>query len=136
VLRTVRAEDRAIAELAQIELVAGDGHERLGLAAVLGSRWLRRMLLVGIGVGVAQQLTGINSIMYYGQSVLVESGFSEQAALIANIAPGVIAVLGGFLALWMMDRVDRRTTFLLGFGLTTVCHLAIGVASIALEPGH
>lgn len=137
VLRTVRSDERAEAELAEIAVVAdADRGERMRLPEVLRSRWTRRILLIGIGVGVAQQLTGINSIMYYGQTVLVESGFSEQAALIANVAPGVIAVLGGFIALWMMDRVDRRTTFLLGFGLTTVCHVLIGVASIALEPGN
>ncbi|MEV7528449.1 sugar porter family MFS transporter [Agrococcus sediminis] len=140
VLRTVRAEDRAVAELAQIERAgdAPDGgrHDRLRLAEVLRTPWLRRILLIGIGVGVAQQLTGINSIMYYGQTVLVESGFSAQAALIANVAPGVIAVVGGLVALAMMDRLDRRTTLLIGFSLTTLCHVLIGVASVALEPGH
>ena len=43
-------------------------------------------------------LTGINSIMYYGIKVLKEAGFSESAALIANIAPGTIAVLGSILS--------------------------------------
>ncbi|GAA1424196.1 sugar porter family MFS transporter [Agrococcus citreus] len=135
VLRSVRAPARAEAELAAVDRVAAHETGRMSLAAVLRSRWLRRILLVGIGVGVAQQLTGINSIMYYGQTVLVESGFSESAALIANVAPGVIAVLGGFVALWMMDRLDRRTTLLIGFSLTTACHLLIGAASMLLEPG-
>jgi hypothetical protein len=53
----------------------------------LKNKWILRILLVGIGLGVAQQLTGINSIMYYGQSVLIEAGFDSGAALIANIAP-------------------------------------------------
>jgi MFS transporter, SP family, major inositol transporter len=137
VLRSVRAPARAEAELASIDALHRDPEGgRMPLRAVLGSRWLRRILLVGIGVGVAQQLTGINSIMYYGQSVLVESGFSESAALVANVAPGVIAVVGGIVALWMMDRVDRRTTLLIGFSLTTACHLLIGVASLVLETGH
>ncbi|MCH1881850.1 sugar porter family MFS transporter [Agrococcus sp. ARC_14] len=140
VLRTVRSDERAEAELAQIEqtrsAAPADRRARTGLRAVLRSRWLRRILLVGIGVGVAQQLTGINSIMYYGQTVLVESGFSEQAALIANIAPGLIAVVGGFIALAMMDRLDRRATLLIGFSLTTACHVLIGIASSALEPGN
>lgn len=137
VLRSVRAPARAEAELASIAAVdRGAAGRRMPLRAVLGSRWLRRILLVGIGVGVAQQLTGINAIMYYGQSVLVESGFSASGALIANIAPGVIAVLGGIVALRMMDRLDRRTTLLIGFSLTTACHVLIGVASMALEPGH
>lgn len=137
VLRTVRAEERAVAELRDVErTVAAETSAATGLRAVVGSRWLVRIVLIGVGVGIAQQLTGINSIMYYGQTVLVEAGFAASDALVANIAPGVIAVLGGFVALRMMDRVDRRTTFLLGFGLTTVCHLAVGIASIAIEPGQ
>ncbi|WP_324288049.1 MFS transporter [Agrococcus sp. SL85] len=102
---------------------------------MLASPVLRRILLAGVVVAVAQQLTGINAIMYYGQTVLVESGFSEAAALVANVAPGVIAVVGGLVALWMMDRVDRRTTLLVGYGLTTACHLLIGLASVVLQPG-
>ncbi len=94
-------------------------------------------MLVGIGLGVAQQLTGINSIMYYGQSVLVEAGFDSSGALIANIAPpGVIAVVGGVIALTLMQRINRRTTLLLGFTLTTVCHFLIGIASIVLPVGN
>ncbi|WP_426302326.1 sugar porter family MFS transporter [Arthrobacter sp. R-11] len=137
VLKTVRSADRAVAELADVEKVTREEEVagEIGWRAILSNRNLLRILLVGIGLGVAQQLTGINSIMYYGQTVLVESGFSESGALIANIAPGVIAVVGGIIALTMMDRVDRRKTFIIGLSLTTVCHLLIGVASMALPVG-
>lgn len=136
VLKTVRSADRAEAELADVEYIArSEKASAVGWRAILSNRNLLRILLVGIGLGVAQQLTGINSIMYYGQTVLVESGFSESGALIANIAPGVIAVVGGVIALTMMDRVDRRKTFIIGLSLTTVCHLLIGVASMALPVG-
>ncbi|WP_404312438.1 sugar porter family MFS transporter [Agrococcus terreus] len=139
VLRQVRPAERAEAEVARIERTVATADDRgraaLRLADVLADRPLRRILVAGIGVAVAQQLTGINAIMYYGQSVLVESGFSEQAALIANVAPGIIAVVGGLVALAMMDRVDRRTTLILGFSLTTACHVLIGIASAVLAPG-
>ena len=138
VLKTVRPEDRAIAELGEVEQVAEEEQteRQVGLRAVLSNKWLFRILLVGVGLGIAQQLTGINSIMYYGQTVLVESGFDEHAALIANIAPGIIAVVGGFIALTMMDRIDRRKTFTIGLTLTTSCHLLIGLASMMLEVGN
>jgi len=138
VLKTIRSEDRAIAELADVETVAKEesSERQIGIGAILRNPWLVRILLVGIGLGIAQQLTGINSIMYYGQTVLVESGFEEGAALIANIAPGVIAVVGGFIALTYMDRLDRRKTFIIGFSLTTACHLLIGFSSMILEPGN
>lgn len=138
VMKTVRSEERAEAELAELENTAREEKEegQLGWRAILTNRNLVRILLIGIGLGVAQQLTGINSIMYFGQTVLIESGFDESAALIANIAPGVIAVVGGVIALAMMDRIDRRKTFAIGLTLTTTCHLLIGVASMTLPVGN
>lgn len=47
-----------------------------------------RILLIGAGEAMTQQLTGINSIMHVGQVVLIESGVEANAALIANVAPG------------------------------------------------
>ncbi|MFE5839934.1 sugar porter family MFS transporter [Arthrobacter sp. NPDC056493] len=137
VLKTIRSSDRAEAEMADVKHLADEEKEmNLSGWGALKNKWILRILLVGIGLGVAQQLTGINSIMYYGQSVLVEAGFDSRAALIANIAPGVIAVVGGVIALTMMQRVNRRTTLLLGFTLTTICHFLIGIASIALPIGN
>lgn len=55
--------------------------------------WIRRIILIGIGIAVIQQITGINSIMYYGTEILIDAGFETGAALIANIANGVISVI-------------------------------------------
>jgi major inositol transporter-like SP family MFS transporter len=138
VLTTVRSRDRAIAEHGQVELIAEEERQehQIGLKAIMGSKWLRRIILVGIGVCLAQQLTGINSIMYYGTRVLEESGMSEQQAVLANISFGVVAVIGGIIALRNMDRIDRRKTFMIGLSLTTTCHVLIGVASIILPEGN
>ncbi|GAA2201916.1 sugar porter family MFS transporter [Sinomonas flava] len=137
VLMTVRSPERAVAEMADVKHLADE--EKVSRSSgwgALKNKWILRIVLVGIGLGVAQQLTGINSIMYYGQSVLVEAGFSSSAALIANIAPGVIAVVGGVIALRNMQTMNRRTTLLIGFALTTVCHFLIGAASILLPVGN
>ena len=138
VLKTVRSEDRAIAEWGQVERVVEEEHEEhwSGIGAILNSKWLIRILLVGIGISMTQQLTGINSIMYYGQRVLIEAGFTASAALIANISAGVAAVVGGIIALYNMDRIDRRKTFMIGLSLTTSCHVLIGVASLLLPVGN
>jgi MFS family permease len=82
VLVELRPAPRAAPELAQIETIREEEEaEKLNWKSILRDKWLRRILLVGIGLGIAQQFTGINSIMYYGQQVLTESGFSKNAAL-------------------------------------------------------
>ena len=137
VLRTVRNEDRAVAELADVERLAEEEQatKRVSWGA-LKNKWILRIVLVGIGLGVFQQFTGINSIMYYGQQVLTQAGFASSAALIANIAPGVIAVIGGIIALRLMQTMNRRTTLLLGFSLTTAMHFLIGIFSMVLPDGN
>lgn len=136
VLSTIRSPERAAAEMADVKhLTEEEKQMNISGWGALKNKWILRILLVGIGLGVAQQLTGINSIMYYGQSVLIEAGFDSGAALIANIAPGVIAVIGGIIGLSLMQRINRRTTLITGFILTTICHFLIGIASIALPVG-
>ncbi|NQX13430.1 sugar porter family MFS transporter [Microbacteriaceae bacterium VKM Ac-2855] len=137
VLKTVRSNDRAEAEMADVKHLADEEQAaKRGSWSALKDKWILRIVLVGIGLGVAQQLTGINSIMYYGQTVLVESGFDKQGALIANVAPGVIAVIGGIIALRLMQTMNRRTTLLLGFSLTTSMHFLIALAATLLPAGN
>jgi MFS transporter, SP family, major inositol transporter len=138
VLKTVRSEDRALAEFAQVEQVTEDEKKgnQLSFKEILSNKWLRRILFVGIGVSMTQQLTGINSIMYYGTRVLEESGFTETAALMANTVFGLAAVIGGIIALRNMDRLDRRKTFFIGLSLTTICHCLTGIAGMLLPEGN
>lgn len=138
VLHTIRSKDRAEAELADIERVAEEerqmGEREVGLKAVLTNKNLLVILLIACGIGIAQQFTGINAIMYYGQRMLLESGFSEDMIAWVNIAPGVIAVVGGVVAVNLMDRINRRTNFLWGYGLVTVSHILIAIFMIWVFP--
>jgi len=135
VLKTVRSEDRALAEFAQVEQVTEEesaGGIRPGIKDIVANGWLRRIVLVGIGVSVTQQLTGINTIMYYGPRVLEESGFTESKALAAATFFGLAAVIGGVIALRNMDRLDRRKTFCIGLALTTTCHCLVGISGLVI----
>ena len=140
VMKRIRSTERAEAEIADIERTlqaeaATSQNNAAGKESVGVRGWFVRILLVGILVGAGQQLTGINSIMYYGIKVLKEAGFDEGSALIANIAPGAIAVVGSVFSLRMMERVNRRTMVIAGYSLTAFFHLLIGVASMLLPEG-
>ncbi|TWX35562.1 sugar porter family MFS transporter [Frigoribacterium sp. ACAM 257] len=137
VLRQVRSHGRAEAELAEARLLAAQGGEaaRARFRDLVSASWLRRVLVVGVGLAVAQQLTGINSIMYYGTQVLQQSGFSQSGALIANVGAGVVAVVAMVVALRVVDRVGRRTMLIVGFAGIAVFHLLIGLSSVLVPEG-
>jgi MFS transporter, SP family, major inositol transporter len=137
VLTQVRSPERARAEMEEVEFLAKEEEEaHLGGWSDLKVPWIRRIFVAGIGVAIFQQATGINSIMYYGTQVLTLAGFSASAALIANVANGVLAVVGSAICLFfLMDRVPRRTLIIGGFIATTTCHALIVISAYLLPEG-
>jgi len=136
VLRQVRSPERAEAELAEVHELAEEEREaHAGGWANLAVPWIRRLLFIGIGLAVVQQLTGINSVMYYGTQLLEEAGFSDSAAIILNILNGVFSISGLLVGLALMNRVNRRPMLLFGFIGTTSAHLLIGLSSLLLPEG-
>ncbi|WP_172255919.1 sugar porter family MFS transporter [Saccharibacillus deserti] len=134
VLRKMRSEGEAQEELMQIETTV---HQERGLQKAsfkdLGTPWIRRIMLIGIGIAIVQQITGVNSIMYYGTEILKDAGFATRAALIGNIANGIISVVATFVGIWLLGRVGRRPMLITGLIGTTCALLLIGVMSSVLE---
>lgn len=137
VLMQVRPEDRARAEMAEVEHLAEEEAEaQQGGWADMALPWVRRIVITGCGLAMAQQLTGINSIMYYGTELLKEAGFSASAAILANIANGVLAVVGSAICLFfVIDRMRRRDLILRGFLATTAVHGLIVIAATLMPQG-
>ena len=136
VLEQVRTPERARAEMAEVHRLAEEERESKTAGATdLGVRWIRRLILIGAGLGMFQQFTGINSIMYYGTQLLGDAGFSASAAILANILNGLFSVLGITAGLLLMNRVNRRTMLLAGFTLTTFFHLLVGLSAFLLPDG-
>ncbi|MEU3341775.1 sugar porter family MFS transporter [Streptomyces sp. NPDC002144] len=137
VLKQVRSRQRAEAELAEVSALAvKEERERLGgWQDMRSTPWLRRLMFVGFGIAIVQQITGVNTIMYYGTQILTDAGFAADSALTANIANGVISVLATFVGIWLLGRVARRPMLMTGQVGTTAALLLIGVFSLVLPSG-
>ncbi|MDQ0225467.1 sugar porter family MFS transporter [Metabacillus niabensis] len=134
VLQQIRQADKAESELKEIQdNLAQESNISQATFKDLNISWVRRILLIGIGIAIVQQITGVNSIMYYGTQILQESGFSTDAALIANIANGVISVLATFVGIWLLGKVGRRPMLIVGLIGTTIALTLIGVFSFVLN---
>jgi hypothetical protein len=115
------------------ELRAVEQEEQSGTwADIRNQRWIRRLLWIGIGIAAVQQLTGINSMMYYGIQVLEQAGFSRNAALGFNVLNGVASVGAMAVALTIINKFNRRTLMIFGFVGTTTAHLAVGTVGTVL----
>ncbi|WP_104126537.1 sugar porter family MFS transporter [Cryobacterium sp. Y57] len=136
VLRRIRSHEDARTEFEDVKKLAVEDYKsQMGGWKDLKAPWLRHIFFVGIGLAVIQQITGVNSIMYYGTQILADAGFGREAALTANIANGVISVLATFVGIWLLSRVGRRRMLITGQIGTTSALLLIGVFSLVLPEG-
>lgn len=113
-LTRIRGTSDASAELQEIErsLAHADEHGRL---SDLFAPTVRPALVVGIGLAIFQQVTGINTVIYYAPLIIQSAGISsESGAILATAGIGVVNVLMTIVAMWLIDRVGRRPLLLVG----------------------
>ncbi len=78
------------------------------------SRKLRYVMLIGLVVGVAQQITGINAVFFFATSIFEQSGVGTDAAFVQAVWVGLINVVFTIVAMMLIDRIGRRPLLLGG----------------------
>ena len=101
----VSAELQAIVDVEEKERDTAEGNR--GWSG-LRQRWVRPALVVGCGIAVFTQLSGIEMIIYYAPTILTDNGFSTSAALRVSVALGVTYLVMMIVGLSVVDRVGRR----------------------------
>lgn len=96
---------------------------------------VRRALLVGVGLAVFQQITGINAIIYYANEIFADAGFTtaQQQAKATLYAVGLVNVLATFVAIAWIDHFGRRPLLFTGLVGMAVSLTAVGVSFAVLE---
>lgn len=118
------AELQAIA--AAVE--ADRARPRQSLGRALTSPLARTILAVGIGLGIFQQVTGINTIIYYAPTILREAGFGTETAALTTAGIGTLNFVATVVALMVVDRVGRRVILLGGMTGMALCMAVLSVA--------
>jgi sugar porter (SP) family MFS transporter len=76
---------------------------------------LRMPMIVGLGLAVFQQLTGINTVIYYAPTIFKFAGISATGpAILAGAGLTMVMWLFHVLAIFLLDRVGRRPLLLVG----------------------
>jgi SP family galactose:H+ symporter-like MFS transporter len=75
----------------------------------------RRALIIGIGLAIFQQVTGINTVIYFAPTIFQQAGLtSASAAILATTGVGLVNVIMTLVAMRLLDIVGRRRLLLVG----------------------
>jgi sugar porter (SP) family MFS transporter len=117
--------DQELQEMQDIKNQEGN-QERVSYAELLAP-FVRPALIIGIGLAIFQQITGINTVIYYAPTILQGVGFSEGGAIAATaLGVGVVNVGFTILAVRIIDRAGRRPLLLIGLVGMTISLALLG----------
>jgi len=75
---------------------------------------LRFVLIVGLVLGILQQITGINAIYFYATSIFKQTGIGTDAAFSSGILLSFTTVIFTIMAIFLIDKMGRRPLLLVG----------------------
>ena len=110
----------------ELEEIKESLDEKPGAWSELLQPVVKAALLVGVGLAILQQVTGINTVIYYAPTIVEFTGVNSSAgSILAAVGVGVINVGFTVLALRLLDRAGRRTLLMIGVA---------GMVDLALRP--
>jgi MFS family permease len=115
VLNTVHGNEIGLVEINSIEeSIKADKNTSTVAIKDLFKPALRFILIVGLVVGVLQQITGINAVYFYATSIFKQTGIGTDAAFSSGVLLSTISVIFTFVAMYLIDRMGRRPLLLIG----------------------
>ena len=91
------------------------------------SKTVRPVLWIGFSLAIIQQITGINTILYYAPTILKMAGFgSATVSILATMGIGIVLVISTLIALPLVDRWGRRPLLIMG-----LAGMAMGLGLLA-----
>jgi sugar porter (SP) family MFS transporter len=134
VLVRIRGTQDVQAEFREIQDALSQAEERGHFSDLLAVS-VRPALIVGMGLAIFQQITGINTVIYYAPTIIQSAGIpSASGAILATAGIGLVNVLMTIVSMWLIDRVGRRPLLLTGIGGMVVSLCILGFVLRTHQP--
>ena len=113
----------------EIEEIKDGLDEKPGAWSELLQPVVKAALVVGVGLAILQQVTGINTVIYYAPTIVEFTGVNSSAgSILAAVGVGVINVAATVVALRLLDKAGRRTLLMIGVTGMTISLFTLGLA--------
>jgi SP family galactose:H+ symporter-like MFS transporter len=130
-LAKIRVDDPDTIDKELEEIEESVEEERPGAWSELLQPAVKAALVVGVGLAIMQQITGINTVIYYAPTIIEYTGIgSSSASILASIGVGIVNVGATVLALRLLDIKGRRALLMVGVSGMVVALVALGAAFI------
>jgi MFS transporter, SP family, arabinose:H+ symporter len=109
------------------EIVGSIGAEQSQATEKLFTRKFAFPIFLAVSIGMFNQLSGINAILYYLNDIFGHAGFSKVSGNLQAVAIGATNLLFTMIAMSVIDRLGRKTLLLVGSVGTALCLAGVSV---------
>lgn len=102
----------------------------------LRQAWVRPAIIVGCGIAMFTQLSGIEMIIYYAPTILTDAGFSTNTALRVSVGLAITYLVMMLVGLNIIDRVGRRRLTLIMVPGTAAALFVLGLLFVTGHSGR
>ncbi|HUA75836.1 MAG TPA: sugar porter family MFS transporter [Solirubrobacteraceae bacterium] len=88
---------------------------------------VRPLVLLGLVLAIAQQLIGVNTVIYYAPTILKFTGLSTSSAITQALSVGITNLVFTIVAVLLLDRIGRRALLIVG---TAGCVLSLAMLGV------
>ncbi|XP_056447769.1 solute carrier family 2, facilitated glucose transporter member 5-like [Gadus chalcogrammus] len=128
-LRGWEEVDEELSEM-RLENQSERAEGQLSVVRLLSQASLRWQLTSIIVMNMGQQLSGVNAIYYYADSIYASAGVQENHIQFVTVGTGAVNVVMTIAAVFIVEAAGRRLLLLIGFG---ICCAACVLLTIALK---
>jgi SP family arabinose:H+ symporter-like MFS transporter len=116
------------------EIVESIDVEQKHAAEKLFTRKYAFPIFLAVSIGMFNQLSGINAILYYLNDIFAHAGFSRVSGNLQAVAIGATNLAFTMIAMSVIDKLGRKTLLLVGSVGTAIC--LAGVSAIFFTHSH
>ena len=113
VLTKIGGESLAKVEIVEIAESLQGNHTSVSIGELFKPS-ARKVMIIGFLLAVLVQVSGINTIVDYAPKILLAAGVNISNALLQTSLVGLINFIFTFVAILFIDKVGRRTLYLIG----------------------
>ncbi|MCT4389316.1 sugar porter family MFS transporter [Leuconostoc falkenbergense] len=98
----------------ETEAIEKSDDQEFSWSRALQNKKLLYLLITGIVIALIQQISGVNTVMYYGTILLEKVGMGEGGSLYANILIGVVSVIASIFGTRMIEKTNHHRILIIG----------------------
>lgn len=126
VMKKVVSEDEAHAQINKVELSISEEENKVKhKVSDLFKKSMRKVIVIGLIVGIFQQIVGINAVLFYAPMIFEQTGIGTDASFVQAALVGLTNLGFTIVAILCIDKLGRKPLLTIGMAGIAICLLLL-----------